>query len=148
MMRCMRYLPGKTAKIIDFVGNYTRIGLPDDERMWSLGEPLKRKSRTDGNGDFYIRTCPECFMTFKTAPICPFCGHTYPLHPREIKAHKDIELQRITAEEMARVEEEKRRARAEQGRAATFEDLVKIAKQRGYKNPAFWATQVLRGRRR
>ena len=148
MMRCMRYLPGKTAKIIDFVGNYTRIGLPDDERMWSLGEPLKRKSRMDGNGDFYIRTCPECFMTFKTAPICPFCGHTYPLHPREIKAHKEIELQRITAEEMARVEEEKRRARAEQGRAESFEDLVKIAKQRGYKNPAFWAAQVIRGRNR
>ena len=148
MMRCMRHLPGKTAKIIDFVGNYTRIGLPDDERMWSLGEPLKRKSRTDGNGDFYIRTCPECFMTFKTAPICPFCGHTYPLHPREIKAHKEIELQRITAEEMARVEAEKRKARAEQGRAESFEDLVKIAKQRGYKNPAFWAAQVIRGRNR
>ena len=148
MMRCMRYLPGKTAKIIDFVGNYTRIGLPDDERMWSLGEPLKRKPRTDGNGDFYIRTCPECYMTFKTAPICPFCGHTYPLHPREIKAHKEIELQRITAEEMARVEQEKKRARQEQGRAETFEDLIKIAKQRGYKNPAFWAAQVMRGRKR
>ena len=148
MMRCMRYLPGKTAKILDFVGNYTRIGLPDDERMWSLGEPLKRKPRTDGNGDFYIRTCPECYLTFKTAPVCPFCGHTYPLHTREIKAREDIELQRITAEEMARVEEEKRRARAEQGRADSFEDLVKIAKQRGYKNPAFWAAQVMRGRRR
>ena len=44
MMRCMRYLPGKTAKIIDFVGNYTRIGLPDDDREWSLGELLKRKN--------------------------------------------------------------------------------------------------------
>ena len=87
-------------------------------------------------------------MTFKTAPVCPFCGHTYPLHPREIKAHKEIELQRITAEEMARVEAEKRKARAEQGRAESFEDLVKIAKQRGYKNPAFWAAQVIRGRNR
>jgi len=148
MMRCMRYLPGKTAKIIDFVGNYTRVGLPDDTREWSLGEPLKRKPRTDGNGDFYIRTCKECFMVFKTAPSCPFCGTAYPLHPREIKAHEEIELQRITAEEMARVEEEKRRARAEQGRADSFEELVKIGKQRGYKNPAFWAAQVMRGRRR
>lgn len=148
MMRCMRYLPGKVAKIIDFVGNYTRVGLPDDERMWSLGEPLKRKPRTDGNGDFYIRTCPECYLTFKTAPICPFCGHTYPLHPREIKAHEEIELQRITAEEMARVEAEKKKARQEQGRARTFEELVAIGKAKGYKNPAFWASQVMRGRRR
>lgn len=148
MMRCMRFLPGKTAKIIDFVGNYTRIGLPDDVRMWSLGEPLKRHPRTDGNGDFYIRTCPECYMTFKTAPVCPFCGHTYPLHPREIKAHEEIELKRITAEEMARVERERKKARAEQGRAESFEDLIKIGKQRGYKNPAFWAAQVMRGRKR
>ena len=148
MMRCMRYLPGKTAKIIDFVGNYTRIGLPDDERVWSLGEPLKRKPRTDGNGDFYIRSCPQCYMTFKTAPICPFCGAEYPLHPREIKAHEDIELRRITAEDMARVEAEKKKARMEQGRAQTFEELVAIGKARGFKNPAYWAAQVMKGRRR
>ena len=148
MMRCMRYLPGKVATIIDFVGNYTRIGLPDDDREWSLGEPLKRKQRTDGNGDFYIRTCPECYMTFKTAPVCPFCGAEYPLHPREIKAREEIELKRITAEEMARVEAEKKKARMEQGRAQTFEELVAIGKAKGYKNPAYWASQVMRGRRR
>ena len=148
MMRCMRYLPGKTAKIIDCVGNYTRIGLPDDDRKWSLGEPMKRKQRLDGNGDFYIRCCPECYMTFKTAPICPFCGTEYPLHPREIKAREEIELQRITAEEMARVEAEKRKARAEQGRAQTFEELVAIGKNKGYRNPSYWAAQVMRGRKR
>ena len=149
MMRCMRYLPEKTAKIIDFVGNYTRgPGLPDDERVWSLGEPLKRKPRLDGNGDFYIRTCPSCYMTFKTAPICPFCGTEYPLHPREIKAREEIELQRITAEEMARIEAEKKKARMEQGRAQTFEELVAIGKAKGYKNPAYWAAQVMRGRKR
>ena len=149
MMRCMRYLPGKTAKIIDFVGNYTRgPGLPDEPRAWSLGEPLKRKQRTDANGDFYIRTCPKCYKVFQTAPVCPYCDYTYPLHPREIKAHEEIELKRITAEEMARVEAEKKRARAEQGRAESFEDLIKLGKQRGYKNPAFWAAQVMRGRRR
>ena len=148
MMRCMRYLPGKTAKIIDFVANFSRVGLPDDEREWSLGEPLKRKPRLDGNGDFYIRTCPSCYMTFKTAPICPFCGTEYPLHPREIKAREEIELQRITAEEMARIEAEKKRARMEQGRAQTFEELVAIGKAKGYKNPAYWAAQVMRGRKR
>ena len=149
MMRCMRYMPGKVAKIIDFVGNYTRgPGLPDDPREWSLGEPLKRKQRLDGNGDFYIRTCPKCYKVFQTASVCPYCGDTYPLHPREIKAHEEIELKRITAEEMARVEAEKKRARAEQGRAESFEDLIKLGKQRGYKNPAFWAAQVMRGRRR
>lgn len=148
MMRSMRYLPGKTAKIIDCVGNYTRIGLPDDEREWSLSEPVPKRRQTDENGNFYIRCCPECYMTFATAPVCPFCGSEYPLHPREIQAREDIELQRITAEEAARVAEAKKKSRQEQGRADSFEELVKLGKQRGYKNPAFWAAQVMRGRKR
>lgn len=148
MMRCMRYLPGKTAKIIDFVGNYTRVGLPDEEREWSLERSLRPRRQLSDEGDFYIRSCPKCFMTFQTAPVCPFCGTEYPLHPREIKAHEDIQLQRITAEEMARVEQEKKKARQEQGRAGSFEELVAIGKARGYRNPAFWAAQVMRGRKR
>ena len=138
MMRCMRYLPDKTAKIIDFVANYTRVGLPDDDREWSLGEPLKRKKQLNDNGDFYVRSCPECFMTFKTAPVCPFCNTPYPLHPREIKAHEDIELQRITAEETAKVEAEKRKARMEVGKCKTIEDLIKIQKERGYAPAWVW----------
>jgi superfamily II DNA or RNA helicase len=148
MMRCMRYQPGKTAKILDFVGNYTRIGLPDDPREWSLSEPMKRKPRVNENGDFYIRSCPECYMTFQTAPVCPFCGHVYPLHPREIQAHEEIELRRITEAEAEKVAQKKKADRIEQGRAQSFEELVKLGKQRGYKNPAFWAAQVMRGRKR
>lgn len=148
MMRCMRYLPGKTAKILDFVGNYTRIGLPDEDREWSLDKPISRKKITDENGNFYIRCCPECFMTFATADTCPFCGTAYPLHSREIQAHEEIELARITAEETARIEEEKKKSRQEQGRAQSFEDLVRLGRSRGYKNPAYWAAQVMRGRNR
>ena len=148
MMRCMRYLPGKTAKILDFVGNYLRVGLPDDDREWSLDKPLRKRRELDSAGNFYIRCCPECYMTFATAPKCPFCGSEYPLHPREIQAKQDIELQRISAEEAERVAEAKKKSRIEQGRANTFEELVRLGKQRGYKNPAFWAAQVMRGRKR
>lgn len=148
MMRCMRYMPGKKAKIIDCVGNYTRIGLPDDDREWSLDKPVKRRDRCNENGDFYIRCCPECYMTFKTAPVCPYCGAEYPLHPTEIQVHESIELARITAEEMARLKEMKKAARMEQGRAESFEELVKLGRQRGYKNPAFWAAKIIRSRKR
>jgi superfamily II DNA or RNA helicase len=148
MMRCMRYLPGKTAKILDFVGNYLRIGLPDDDRSWDLNATPSRRKLTDANGNFYIRCCPECYMTFKTADVCPYCGANYPLHPREIAAHEEIELARITAEEAARVEAEKKKSRQEQGRAQSFEELVRLGRSRGYKNPAFWAAQVMRGRNR
>ena len=69
------------------------------------------------------------------------------MKPREIEAHREIELARITAEEAQRVAEVKKKSRIEQGRAQSFEELVQLGKQRGYKNPAFWAAQVMRGRR-
>lgn len=145
-MRAMRYQQGKVAKIIDCVGNYTRNPLFDADVEWSLTKQIKKRPRINEDGDFYIRTCPKCFKVFKTAAICPFCGEIYPLHPREIKTHQDIELVRITAEEAERVAQQKKAARLEQGKANSFEELVKLGRQRGYKNPAFWARKVMRGR--
>lgn len=146
-MRCMRYKPGKVAKILDMTMNYAKLGLPDDDREWSLNAPVKAKKDMDENGNFYIRTCPSCFQVFKTAPVCPICGEPYPLSPRELKAHEDIELARIGAEEAAKAEAQRKQARMQQGRAQTFEELVRIGKERGYKNPAFWASRVINGRR-
>ena len=138
MMRCMRYLPGKTAKIIDFVGNYTRVGLPDEPRHWSLKEQMVRKKQLNEEGNFYIRSCPQCFMTFQTAAVCPYCGAVYPLKPREIEAHKEIELARITAEEAQRVAEAKKKQRMEVGQCRTIEDLFRIQRERGYAPGWVW----------
>lgn len=146
-MRAMRYQPGKVATIIDCVGNYTRNPLFDADVEWSLTQSVRKKPRISDTGDFFIRTCPECFMVFKTAPICPFCGAEYPLHPRELKAHQDIELARITAQEAEEAERKRKQARMEQGKAKTFPELLAIGRERGYKNPAAWAQMVMRGRR-
>lgn len=147
-MRCMRYQPGKVAKVIDCVGNYTRNPLFDADVEWSLSEPSKKKPKINENGDFFIRTCPKCYKVFETAPVCPYCGAEYPLHPREIKAHEEIELARITAAEAEEAERQRKEARMEQGRATTFPELLKIGKERGYKNPAAWARFVMKGRGR
>ena len=146
-MRCMRYAEGKVAKIIDCVGNYTRNPLPDAPVEWSLTESTRKRSAINRDGDFLIRTCKKCYKVFKTAPACPYCGEVYPLHPREIKAHKEIQIQRITAEQAAEAERKRREARFRQGRARTFPELVAVGKERGYKNPAAWAAMVMRGRR-
>ena len=130
--RCMRYMKGKKAIIIDCVGNYTRHGLPDDDHSWSLTKPMIKKKAFDEEGNLYVRMCPECYMTFKTSDICPFCETPYPLHPREIKAKEEIELARITAEEMAAVEQAKKKARMEVGKCRTLEDLWRVARDRGY----------------
>ena len=132
MMRCMRYAQGKTAKIIDCAGNFMRVGLPDEDREWSITASAKKPESMNSDGDFTVRVCRKCFKTFKTAPVCPYCGEVYQLSPREIKAHEDIELKRITEEEMQRIEQEKKRMRMEIGKAKTLADLWSIAKERGY----------------
>lgn len=147
-MRCMRYQPNKVAKIIDCVGNYTRNPMPDEEVEWSLVKRAKKRQRTNENGDFFLRTCPECFRAFHTAPICPYCGAVYPLQAREIKAHEEIKLRQIQAEERQRIEAERKQLRKEQGRAQSFEQLIQIGRQRGYKNPAGWAYMVMKGRKK
>ena len=146
-MRAMRYQPGKVATIIDCVGNYSRNPLFDADVEWSLNQSPRKRPALNSEGDFHIRSCPKCFKVFKTAPICPYCGCIYPLHPKEIQAHESIELRRITAEHAAAVEQRRRQARREQGQARSFPELVKIGNERGYKNPAAWAAMVLRGRR-
>ena len=146
--RALRYKPGKTAVIIDAVANFMRFQLPDEPYEWSLDVPIKQRKEIDSEGNFYIRTCPECFRVFQTAPVCPFCGYKYPLHPREIESRRSIELRRITAEEAAEAERRRKAARREQGQAKTFEELLAIGKAKGYRNPAYWAQQVIRGRRR
>ena len=147
-MRAMRYQPGKVAKIIDCVGNYTRNPLFDADVEWSLNQSLRKRPAINGEGDFHIRSCPNCFKVFKTASSCPYCGHEYPLHPREIKAHQEIELKRLTAEQAAEAERRRKQARYEQGKARSFEELLMIGRERGYQNPAAWAAMVMRGRHR
>lgn len=145
-MRSMRYQPGKVAKIIDCVGNYTRNPLPDADVTWSLNSAPKKRKPMDENGDFYVRMCPSCFKVFQTAPVCPYCKEPYPLHPREIKAHEDIELARITSEEAAKAEAARKRMRMEVGRARTLPELLAIAEERGY-SPA-WAYKMMKVRGR
>lgn len=146
-MRAMRYQPGKVATIIDCVGNYSRNPLFDADVEWSLTQSVRKKPRINEDGDFYIRTCPQCYKVFKTAAVCPYCGAEYPLHQREIKAHQDVVLARITAEEAVEAERQRKKARMEQGKAKTFPELLAIGRERGYKNPAAWAQMVMRGRK-
>ena len=141
-MRCMRYMPDKVATIIDFVGNYTRHGLPDDEREWTLDKPAIRKPLFNDAGNFIVRQCPFCYRTFKTRDICPYCNEKYPLHEREIKQISEIELKKITEEEKAELEKAKKIARMEVGMAKTKAELTAIAKARGYANG--WVYQQMK----
>ena len=146
--RALRYKPGKIATIIDMVGNYQKFQLPDEPYEWSLSQSPKKRKLLDEEGNFTVRTCGNCFMVFKTAPVCPFCGAEYALKPREMQAKENIELKRISAEEAEKAEQERKNKRREQGMAKTFPELVAIGKERGYKNPAAWAAMIMKSRRK
>ena len=97
-MRSMRYDPKNTDKvaiILDHVGNYTRHGLPDDEREWSLeakARKVKKKSEKP------IKQCAVCFSVVDSSvKICPYCMHVFKPEPRaEQKTIEGYTLEEIT----------------------------------------------------
>lgn len=122
-MRPDKSNPFKEAVIIDHVGNVHRHGLPDEDREWSL-EGIKKRSRGEG-GAVSVRKCPGCFSVHRPQPICPYCGHVYNFTPRQI-AEEAGTLQEYDAAQS-------KKKRIEQGMARTYEDLLRIERDRGYK---------------
>lgn len=123
--RCMRYAEGKTAVILDMVGNYQRHGLPDDNREWSL-QGRQKQTRKKAENTVKARVCEKCFRTYAgSGAVCPYCGHDNGKTRAEIEADERAELERITAEN-------RKQKRMEVGKARTLEELRRIAKERGY----------------
>lgn len=120
-MRCMRYMPGKRAVIIDHVGNYTRFGLPDDNREWSL-EPKRPGNNTQIQ--VQIKECPECFRVFPPALKCPYCGCEFDKPDRSLKEIKTVALEKITKIKMDYT------TRAD---CQTMSEFVDFGKRHGYK---------------
>lgn len=137
--RCLRYMPGKRAVILDMAGNYTRHGLPDMDREWSLESTVPRRSEFNQDGTLALRVCGFCFKTFPTASVCPFCGEPYQITPREIKQMEEVELKRIEAEKFEAEQARKAQAAKDIRNARSFEDFLEIAERNGYKSPEYWA---------
>lgn len=133
--RCLRADPNnlnKRAVILDMVGNYTRHGLPDTDREWSLENDMPKRPEFNPDGTLSLRVCGFCFKTFETAPICPFCGETYELKPRELKKMQEIELARIDKEKFEAEQARKAQAAVDIRSARSRADFEAIAKKNGY----------------
>ena len=133
-MRCVRPKEGKTAIILDHVNNYTRFGLPDDDRDWSLDSVPKKKSEYGEDGKLIIRQCNICFGTYKPdgSGKCPYCGAAEKLTQQEIKNIKQIELEEI--KESQRKEAEKAVEKiTHPNDCRSMAELVAYAKKKGYK---------------
>ena len=93
-MRCMRYMPGKTAVIIDHVGNYARHGMPDDDRVWRLD--ATKKKRGQQKNTVFVKQCVECYAVMpSTATECPECGYVFPQPSRSIEEIKEARLEEV-----------------------------------------------------
>jgi superfamily II DNA or RNA helicase len=114
------------ALIFDHVGNAYRHGMPDADREWSLDSKPKRR-RSEGERQSPVRQCTKCYFCHDPAPVCPNCGHVYPVKSREIK-QVDGELEEI--KEIER--QEKKSKRMEVGMAKSYQDLKRIGEERGY----------------
>jgi len=141
--RGLRVEPGKRRLLVlDQVGNWTRHGLPDDVREWSLeGRKSKRRKAGDTEPDVNVKQCRKCYSVFRTGPsACPKCGEPVPGGGRAAPETVDGTLVRI---DPATVRREQRR---EQGGARTIEELVLVGVRRGMKLPAEWAATVFAAR--
>jgi superfamily II DNA or RNA helicase len=145
--RSLRPAPGKSeALVLDHAGNALRHGLPDDEREWSLAGRVKRKAGAGGGETAPpARQCPACFAVHAPAERCPRCGHEYPVLGRTIEQLEGelLEIDRATLAARAASQQ-----RIEQGKAQTLDDLVRLARLRGYRNAHGWAQAVFKARQR
>ena len=138
-MRCLTPVEGKKAIIIDYVNNVQRHGFPTMQREWSLDKPVKEYDNENDNGTFKIRVCQECFMTFETAPVCPYCGAVYETTPIEIENSKTIELKQIEEakeerrQKIMRRTAEKIKNYTKPEQCETFYELVEYGKMRNFK---------------
>jgi superfamily II DNA or RNA helicase len=140
--RVLRPSPGKQrAVILDHVGNCRRHGLAEEVRDWSLDGIRKRGKRGPQDDVADTRQCPECFAVHTPSPQCPQCLHVYEIKDR-IPDVVDGELEELKAREAIRGR------KREQGTAQTLEDLIRVGKARGMKNPYGWANNVFKARQR
>jgi superfamily II DNA or RNA helicase len=101
-MRPLTPVEGKKAIIIDYVGNVFKHGLPTMDRNWTLDSKVQEYDNENEDGTLKLRVCQECFSTFETAPVCPYCGAEYKITPVEIQNIREIELRKVEEEKEAR----------------------------------------------
>lgn len=125
--------PKPMAYIIDHVGNTLRHGFVDMEREWSLEGRVKKKGKkkNDDEPKIDLIQCPKCFRVMEPVPVCGGCGHVFPPKQGGRNLEQvDGELQEITPEMRAAMQEKERLAqRSKQTAAKSVEDMME---QLGY----------------
>lgn len=147
--------------LLDLVGGFARLGLPDEEREWSL-EGSKKADRSES-----VMTCPKCFCSHDPAPKCPDCGLTYPVKKRDAVGGgriidevdgelEEIDLETVRRERKRQHDEDARRLAADIKAGRTdgldknlkkqLEILLNSVVAKKSQSPEKWAAHVLTAR--
>ena len=120
-------------------GNVFEHGFPTADRVWSLKSRTKDYINENDDGTLKIRVCQECFGTFETANICPYCGAEYQVTPIEIQNFKEIELKKIEEAKAVRMQkwreslDEKVADYKKPNECKSWGELLAFARLKGYK---------------
>jgi len=141
--RLRRTYPGKTHAIwLDMVGNWSRHGMPNAERPWSLAQGVRGLERAVAA----VRRCGKCHYVCERGPQqCPSCNRKYPVPiirpgaPSESQISVMPGIASLSATRIAAMS-----LREVLRLATTRDDLERVATIRGYKRA--WVDHVLRER--
>ncbi len=141
--RALRPADGKTAVILDHVGNIERLGLPDDPRDWSLTDTVRPAQRYTEQGELRLRTCTECLAVYAMRHThCPHCGAEYTQTRDEIEQIREVELREIEQRRERRKQEWQARRTEEletEADCRSYQDLYLYAKRCGHTDPRRYA---------
>lgn len=147
--RGLRTAPGKEDCIIlDHAGCGIAHDMIDAHRNWSLDDKAKMGRKGKSEPTINIAACKECFTMFKRDEgKCPTCGTVLETQSNDNRLlREDGELVELSEQQKALISAQRK---AENRSAKTEADLIALGKERGYKNPVFWAKKILevRGKR-
>lgn len=143
--RALRFIPGKTAIILDHVGNGLRHGWPSTPREWTLdGEVKKSKRGPVERVDTGLKLCEKCFAQVdKILLACPRCGEVFPLSKTGIKT-VDGTLVKVDLDAAIKLKETRKELKKSIGTARTEQELEILRKRLGYKYG--WSQHILKAR--
>ena len=130
--RGMMFMEGKTLINLDCVNNWSRHGLPEDDRIWSL-EGRKKKPKDIAT----LKRCPECFRPVPIATrVCANCGHQW---TETAEAGSRIPEEQAGKLVSLNDRQQKNELVLEIARGASnLKQAIKIAKERGVVHTEAW----------
>lgn len=138
---------GEVAVIADHAGNAVarQLGLPDDERDWTLEGRTKRKSTGVNDDATAVTQCKSCFRVYPVAlSHCPGCSEERAGAGRQVRQEAG-QLTKLEREALRKAAEARRKE--EERECLTFDEFISLGKARGYDRPVGWAAMQCRLRR-